>query len=243
MAMESGVSPIGIVLPAPIPAVPPAYLRGGLGPFPRPPLQQWAPAWFYSALNWLGKPYQDASNITQRFNLHMVGSDVDPYQGLGSTRLFLVFSEGDAFRLTFAADGNSVASTSGGKSYPNTDGGIRQMYLDLSASPAFASATHCYIPAQLGPELNPFPDEFAFVAESATLESGYDPTTGLRIVVQASAVSQVVPLTDFINTHNEQIYNDAPAIVPFVPAMVYDLTEYNVLGAKAFNLPVFYTPN
>ena len=193
--------------------------------------------------SWLGKPYQDASNVTQRFNLYMVGSDVDPYKYLGSTRLFLIFSEGDSFRLTFAADSNSTAPISGGTSYPNTDEGIRQMYLDLSASSVFASVAHCYIPARLGPELNPFPNEDAFAAAYTAFESGYDPATGLRIVIQASAVSQVVPLADFFNAHNEQIYDDGPAIVPFVPALVYDLAEYNALGNKTFNLPVFYTPN
>ena len=25
--------------------------------------QEWAPAWFYSALNWLGKSYHDAGNV------------------------------------------------------------------------------------------------------------------------------------------------------------------------------------
>ncbi len=50
MAMETNLSPIGIVLPAATPAVPPAYLKGGIRPFPRPPQQQWAPAWFYRAL-------------------------------------------------------------------------------------------------------------------------------------------------------------------------------------------------
>src|SRR5277367_2639045 len=52
--------------------------------------ETWAPAWFYSALNWLGKTYHDAGNVSQRFGLNLVGSDVDPYRQLGSTRLFVI---------------------------------------------------------------------------------------------------------------------------------------------------------
>jgi hypothetical protein len=35
----------------------------------RTPLSpKWAPAWFYSALNWLGKSYVDANGAEQAFN-------------------------------------------------------------------------------------------------------------------------------------------------------------------------------
>ncbi|HEV2098066.1 MAG TPA: hypothetical protein VGR45_03970, partial [Stellaceae bacterium] len=241
MAKLSEPNSIGIVRPAPTPAVPPAFLKGlgGHGPV----RLQWAPAWFHSALGWLGKSYYDASNVPQRFSLYLAGSDVDPYARLGSTRLFLIYSQGDAFRLTFAQDANSATPASGGQSYPNTDAGIRQMYLDLAASPVFAAVTHCYVPGLLGPDLNPNQDEFGVARLPGEIESGYDPATGLRVAVLGSAVAQVVPLADFLKTHNEQIYDDAPAIVPIVPALVYDITEYNEPGATTFNLPVFYTPN
>ena len=72
-----------IVLPAPQLAVQPPPLRYVAEPFPRLTLQQWAPAWFYSALNWLGKSYYDASNVQQSFNLYMVGSDVRSLYVLG----------------------------------------------------------------------------------------------------------------------------------------------------------------
>jgi hypothetical protein len=241
LAKASAANNIGIVLPASTPAVPPAVLTrfAGHGPV----RLQWAPAWFYSALGWLGKSYYDASNVLQRFNFYVAGSGVDPYARLGSTRLFLIYSEGDAFRLTLAQDASSAAPAAGGQSYPNTDAGIRQMYLALAASPVFAAVTHCYVPGLLGPDLNPNPDVFGVARLPGGLESGYDPATGLRVAVLGSAVSQVVPLADFLKTHNEQIYDDNPAIVPIVPALVYDVTEYNELGATTFNLPVFYTPN
>ncbi|MGH3576155.1 MAG: hypothetical protein ACRDU0_01140, partial [Mycobacterium sp.] len=133
-----------------------------------------------------------------------------------------------------AADTNSLARTTGGEWYANTDEGIRQMYLDLSASPVFAALKYCYIPGQIGPYFNPDSNE-------ATLRSGYDPATGLRLVVLGSAVSQVVPLDDFMATHNEQIYDDSPIIVPIVTALVYDVTQFNSLGATTFVLPVYYT--
>ncbi len=155
MAKTSGPNPIGIVLPGSTPFAPPPLLKEGIARIPSPIRQQWAPAWFYSALNWLGKPYFDASNVAQRFNLYLAGSNVDPYARLGSTRLFLIYFEGDAFRLSIAADANSAASVSAGKPYPNTDAGIREMYLDLAASPVFPSVTHCYVPATLGPDLEP----------------------------------------------------------------------------------------
>ena len=49
------------------------------GTIPLIPLRQWAPAWFYSALNWLGKSYVDANNVGQAFNDYLIGSDVDPF--------------------------------------------------------------------------------------------------------------------------------------------------------------------
>jgi hypothetical protein len=197
-------------------------------------VQQWAPAWFYSALNWLGKSYFDASNVPQTFNGYMLGSDVDPYAQLGSTRLFMISLFRNTFRLTVAADVNSNAPMSGGTSYPNTDAGIRQMYLDLSASPLFSSVKYCYVPGRAGSDINPNTNFTNF-------QCGYDPATGLRVVVLGSAVSQVVPLDDFLKTHNEQIYDDAPVIVPFVTALVYDVAQNNALGATTFNLPVYYT--
>ena len=234
-----------IVRPAPTPVVqlpPPQFI--GIGrPFPGPIPQAWAPAWFYSALNWLGKTYFDASNVEQSFSQYMAGSDVDPYTSNGSTRLFLIFKIEDTFRLTTAVDAQSLAPVLGGKSYPNTDEGIRQMYVDLSASPIFSSVKFCYIPGRVGADLNP--NAFEAAATVGTFESvltgGYDPASGLRTVVLGSAVSQVVPLNDFLMTHNEQIYDDQPDIVPLVTALVYDVTQYNALGAATFVLPMYYT--
>ena len=52
-----------------------------------PIARAWAPAWFYSALSWLGQSYYDASNTQQAFNIFLAGANVDPYQRLGATRL------------------------------------------------------------------------------------------------------------------------------------------------------------
>lgn len=52
-----------------------ALIGQGLGV---PRLEAWAPAWFYSALSWLGKSYVDAGNSTQAFQRYLIGSDVDP---------------------------------------------------------------------------------------------------------------------------------------------------------------------
>ena len=231
-----------IVLPAPQLAVQPPPLRYVAEPFPRLTLQQWAPAWFYSALNWLGKSYYDASNVQQSFNLYMVGSDVDPYAQLGSTRLFVITQLQEVYSLTLAADANSLAPTSGGTIYPNTDEGIAQMYIALSTNPIFSAVQYCYIPGRVGPDLNPTPANPTFASSFLSgFESGYDPATGLRTIVLGSAVSQVVPLDDFLETHNEQIFNDDPTIVPFVTALVYDVTQNNAMGATTFVLPTFYT--
>ena len=73
------------------------------------------------------------------------------------------------------------------------------------------------------------------------LTSGYDPSTGIRVLVRGSAVAQVVPLGDFLAAGNEQIYNPDPEIVPIVTALVYDVRENNALGATTFTLPVYYT--
>ena len=75
--------------------------------------EAWAPAWFYSALNWLNKPFYDASNVRQVFSNFLAGSDVDPDAQLGSTRLFIISMIRNTFRLTLAADTNSSAPTSG----------------------------------------------------------------------------------------------------------------------------------
>lgn len=207
--------------------------------FPILSFQRFAPAWFYSALNWLGRSYYDASGVSQRFNTYMVGSDVDPYTQLGSTRLFIIdLSDRDAFYLTIAPDVNSMASSSlsTATTYPNTNDGILRMYLTLAASSIFSSVQYCYIPARLGPGLSPKGLE-------DILQPGYDPNTGLRIVVLGSAVSQVVPLEDYLVTYNEQIYTTNPTIVPFVTCLVYDVTTNNVENAKTFLLPTFYTPD
>src|ERR1051325_341410 len=92
----------GIVRPAPKESMTGAgkTLLGKRIPIQR--LQQWAPAWFYSALNWLGKTYYDANNSAQSFNTYMAGSDVHRYGEIGWTRLFLILSAGGSFRLSIA---------------------------------------------------------------------------------------------------------------------------------------------
>ena len=203
--------------------------------------QAWAPAWFYSALNWLGRTYYDANDVSQGFTSYMAGSDVDPYQKLGSTRLFVIARVRETYRLSLAADAQTDASLTGGTSYPATDDGIRQMYIALSESAIFRRVKACYIPGRLGSDLDATGAAGpAGTGSAPPLESGYDPATGLRTVVLGSAVAQVVPLDDFLHGHNEQIYDAAPAIVPLVSALVYDVTHYNVLGAKTFVLPVYY---
>lgn len=226
-----------IVLPAPEQVAQPSSQQFANKPFPWPHMQLWAPAWFYSAINWLGKSYYDASKVQQKFNSYMVGSDVDPYAHLGSTCLFRISRDGDTFNLSLAA--NATAPLSSGTSYPNTDAGITQMYTDLAASPIFPLVKYCYIPGKIGPDLDPTSNVDRPSLNG--LNTGYDPGTGLRAVVLGSAVAQVVPFTDFTATHNEQIYNGAPAIVPVVTALVYDVRQYNTLGATTFVLPVYYT--
>ena len=169
-------------------------------PIPRPISFQetWAPAWFYSALNWLGKSYQDAGNVPQRFGLNLVGSDVDPYRQLGSTRLFVISLVRDTmFRLSVARDASSLAPLPAeGTLYPNTDAGITDLYTALSQSSIFSAVNYCYVPGQLGTDLSPV---YASLASgAASLSSGYDPATGLRAIVLGSAVSQAVPLDNFL---------------------------------------------
>ena len=232
-----------IVLPAPEPVVTPLPIFG-VPIFHPLPLLQWAPAWFYSALSWLGKSWYDASNTLQTFNTYVVGSGVDPYAQLGSTRLFVIRKvREEYFQLSLAANTSSTAplNQSTGTLYPNTDAGIRDLYVALSQSSIFSAVNFCYIPGRLGADLNPTPVNPTFAALPATLQSGYDPATGLRTIVLGSAVSQVVPLNDFLATHNEQIYNDQPAIVPLVSALVYDVTQNNQLGATTFFLPTYYS--
>ena len=231
--LETSVNKIAV--PAPTQAVPVASVIGIIRPIPIFIPQAWAPAWFYSALNWLGKSYFDASNVRQTFCNYFLGSDVDPYANIGSTRLFMITLAGDTYRLSLAADANSAAPLTGGTSYATTDAGIKQMYLDLAASSIFSSVKYCYIPSRIG--LRTDSD-----GGGNNPRSGYDPATGLRVVVLGSAVSQVVPLADFLKTQNEQIFNETPVIVPIAPALVYDVTQNNTLGASTFNLPVYYAP-
>jgi hypothetical protein len=104
-----------IVLPAPEQVAQPSSQQFANKPFPWPHMQLWAPAWFYSAINWLGKSYYDASKVQQKLNSYMVGSDVDPYAHLGSTCLFRISRDGDTFNLSLAA--NATAPLSSGTSY------------------------------------------------------------------------------------------------------------------------------
>src|SRR5579863_4691726 len=110
-----------------------------------PRQQIWAPAWFYSALNWLSRSYTDANNAQQSFGPSMYGSDVDPYAQLGSTCLFRITQQRNSAYFTFylAEDKDSV-SLGSGDTYPNTDDGIKSMYTALSASSIFSAVKFCY---------------------------------------------------------------------------------------------------
>lgn len=200
---------------------------------PRP--REWAPAWFYSALSWLGRSYYDASNTQRSFSIYLAGSNVDPYQKLGSTRLFVIEFQRDEYFLSIAPDPESDAPLGGQTRtyYPRTDAGILQMYQDLAASEIFASVTHCYVPGSV--DLAPNLQE-----RLAGKAAGYDPATGLRRILLGSAIAQVVPLGDFTQAHNEQVYDESPDIVPLATSLVYDVTTNNAIGARTFVLPVAY---
>ena len=196
---------------------------------------EWAPVWFYSALAWLGQSYRDGVNTQRSFSNYLVGANVDPYQKLGSTRLFVIEFMRNEFFLSIAPDADSDAPLSGAnvQYYQRTDAGILQMYKDLSASAIFPLVTHCYVPGKV--DLAPSLEEQ--LAESLT---GYDPASGLRRILLGSAIAQVVPTGDFAQAKNEQIYDPTPAIVPLATSLVYDITTNNALGAKTFVLPVAY---
>jgi hypothetical protein len=200
----------------------------------RPISRKWAPAGFYSAPSWLGQTYYDASNAQRSFNIYLAGADVDPYRRLGSTRLFLIKYQRNEFFLSIAPDADSDAPLTGDlQFYPRTDAGILQMYEDLAASDIFPLATHCYVPGKvdLAPSLQ---DQ---LSEKLV---GYDPATGLRRILLGSAIAQVVPLGDFTQVHNEQVYDESPVIVPLATSLVYDVTANNSVGAATFVLPVAY---
>ncbi len=195
----------------------------------------WAPAWFYSALSWLGQSYYDASNTQQAFNIFLAGANVDPYRRLGATRLFVIVFERDEFLLSIAPDVDSDAPLTGDslKIYPRTDAGILGMYTDLAASDIFPFVTHCYVPGKVGfsPKLQ---------EQLASKLVGYDPASGLRRILLGSAIAQVVPVGEFSQTYNEQVYDESPTIVPLATSLVYDVTTNNMIGAKTFVLPTAY---
>jgi hypothetical protein len=201
----------------------------------RPIPRRWAPAWFYSALSWLGQSYYDASNTQRSFNIYLAGANVDPYRQLGATRLFLIRFQRNEYFLSIAPDAESDAPLYDPsiQYYPHTDAGILQMYEDLAASDIFPLVTHCYVPGRvdLAPSLQ------GQLAEKLT---GYDPASGLRRILLGSAIAQVVPLGDFTQVHNEQVYNEKPDIVPLATSLVYDVTTNNAVGATTFVLPVAY---
>jgi hypothetical protein len=200
-----------------------------------PPTRAWAPAWFYSALNWLGQSYYDTSNTERGFGNYLVGSNVDPYQQLGATRLFVIEFIREEFFLSLAPDGESDAIANNGTVYQKTDSGILQLYEDLAASDIFSSVTHCYVPGRV--DMVPSLQQQLTNRTSLT---GYDPATGLRRILMGSAISQVVPLGDFGQIANEQVYDDSPKIVPIATSLVYDITTNNEIGATTFVLPVVY---
>ncbi len=210
-----------------------------------PRKQAWAPAWFYSALNWLSHTYYDANNARQRFGPSMYGSDVDPYARIGSTCLFRItrLRNESLFTLYLALDTDS-ATLDAGTTFPGSDAGIKAMYLALSSSTIFSAVKFCYIPGLLGSDMDPaaFSPGSLFVAAvpPSALSSGYDPATGLRVIAQGSAVAQVIPLDKFPSVQNEQVYDTTPTIVPVTTSLVYDLSQFNQFGATQFLLPVAY---
>ena len=200
-----------------------------------PVVLEWAPAWFYSALSWLGNTYRDASNSPRGFSNYLAGANVDPYRQLGSTRLFVIEYMRNEFFLSIASDIDSEAPLNGANVnyYPKTDAGILQMYQDLTASAIFPFVTHCYVPGKvdLAPNL---------AEQLAEKTVGYDPASGLRRILLGSAIAQVVPTGVFAQVENEQIYDPTPAIVPLATSLVFDITTNNAVGAKTFVLPVAY---
>jgi hypothetical protein len=224
-----------IVFPTPAPALQPvaSTLQPGIAFFPpnfhRP--QQHAPAWFYSALAWLGATYYDASNTRQAFGEALIGSTVDPYSKLGSTSLFTVTYTHKDYRLAIASDVSSSALQASSTTYPKSDASILSMYRALAASSIWSSVGFCYIPGRLD----------SLSGTDKVLGTGYDPATGLRSIVFGTAVAQVVPLSYFVSAENEQIYDDSPTIVPLVDALVFDITEYNAVNQRTFVLPTFYS--
>jgi hypothetical protein len=199
------------------------------------PIEHYAPAWFYSALNWLGSSFQDASGAQRTFADFMIGSDVDPYHSLGATRLFFIARvPGAGYELSVAADTSSTAPLTGATAYDASDAGILAMYQALAASPVFAPVTYCAVPTLVTEQV------FAGVA-LPVIQPGYDPSTGIRVIVEGTAAVQVVPLGDFQAGHNEQVYDDDPEIVPVVSALVYDISQYNTIDATTFVLPAYYS--
>lgn len=199
----------------------------------------WAPVWLYSALGWVGKSYYDASAVQRTFSFGLCGSDVDPYVSLGSTLLFFISQAGNGgWAVTFGADMLSIqqggmALNSNVPTFANTDAGILAMYRFLVGSPVFSKLKYCYIPSHIGNDIVP-----GFVLD--TLSPGYDPDTGIRVLESGNAVSQLVPLAQFTSAGNEQVYNESPTIVPLSTALVYDVTQHNVVGARVFTLPTYY---
>jgi hypothetical protein len=249
MANEIEVKPAQIVIPVKnLPKFPvsttgtkeattPVHIGPGLGQIFHPVAPQWAPAWFYSALCWLAQTYSDASNTEHGFGSYLVGSNVDPYQSLGATRLFVIEYIRGEFFLSLApdADSDAIAGLGNGAIYQKTDAGILQLYQDLAASEIFSSVTHCYVPGRV--DLVPRLQQQLNSGSSLT---GYDPATGLRRTLMGSAISQVVPLSDFEQVANQQVYDESPAIVPIATSLVYDVATNNAVGATTFVLPVAY---
>ena len=210
--------------------VPPERINPGLT-FSTP-TEPWAPAWFYSALSALGTSFTASDGTTQSFGQVLCGSDVDPYEQLGATRLFCITQYGDTYLLGVSPDASSPAPIDGPLSFDATDEGILELFTALQKTTAFAAATYAYVPGGRR--------AYAATYVGPSLSSGYDPGTGLRSMVLGSAVTQVVPLATFDAMENTQIYNPSPVIVPIMTSLVYDITDNNTIGSPTYTLPVVY---
>ena len=198
-----------------------------------------APAWFHSALAFLGKRFRGADGTVQTFAPVLGGSEVDPYAQLGATKLFVIQSTGTGFRMALAPTPESAAVlTTTSATYPATDAGIASMYRALSESDVFATVGFVWVPGG-GPQR--LGQAAAAYLPAAWGRDGYDPNSGLRVVNYGSAVAQAVPVSTFLGAGNVQSYEPTPQFVPLALSLVYAISDHKALGDMTYQLPAVYT--